>query len=378
MFRFSGQLEDDRIQGLRLELTRSDVTRELAATFESRRFHLPLRLHPDEVGEGHLTLFAELENGLLWDRGAFGIRGVDPPAPDLEVGVLAVSLLPQTSSVIPVTNRGTVALEILELRVEGPFDLVAAPASVPALTTTGVELAYSGAGGEQGTLILRTNDPVRPDVAVALSGLSAAEAPIGLQRLRAGADGVLSLDLDFSENDFALALSSGQVFDTDTQDVYGFTVGGPLVVAKPLLLPDPQTPGNAFEAALRRREAELAQRIRLHGLPVAKRTAVDYGLGDQRSFFFSEAEGVPEQVLSATVVHVNDKAVAFVDDNLRLHADNVTAAKIAEYVDRFAGDYPLVVDVFGPPSDVDGDGKIALLFTHLVDDAGPAGFFEAE
>ncbi len=46
-------------------------------------------------------------------------------------------------------------------------------------------------------------------------------------------------------------------------------------------------------------------------------------------------------------------------------------------VDQFAEDIPILTGAFGTPSDVDGDGKMAVLFTHLIHDLGRWVLFRA-
>ena len=47
-----------------------------------------------------------------------------PPAPRLEVGVLALSLLPEGRGRVPLFNSGEVDLESLRYQVEGPDNVI--------------------------------------------------------------------------------------------------------------------------------------------------------------------------------------------------------------------------------------------------------------
>jgi hypothetical protein len=129
----------------------------------------------------------------------------------------------------------------------------------------------------------------------------------------------------------------------------------------------------------RQREHEQANLLPSQGLPATKIAAVNYQVGDQRSFafspFFQTLDQTLDQTVSATVVAINNRAVAFVQNDLRPHQANISTAQIQTFIDQFQQDYPLVVGTFGNPSDVDGDGKVAFLFTHLVDDLGGGGFY---
>ena len=54
-----------------------------------------------------LTAVVELQDGNSWTAGEFVIEGVDTPAPDLEVGVLAVALLAGDRAGSPCSTGGT-------------------------------------------------------------------------------------------------------------------------------------------------------------------------------------------------------------------------------------------------------------------------------
>ena len=74
---------------------------------------------------------------------------------------------------------------------------------------------------------------------------------------------------------------------------------------------------------------------------------------------------------------VNERAVAFVQEDLREDDDNIGEEQLQEALGLFAEDYPLLVETFGAPSDVDGDGRVAVLVTHLIGDVDAGGQFRA-
>jgi hypothetical protein len=54
--------------------------------------------------------------------------------------------------------------------------------------------------------------------------------------------------------------------------------------------------------------------------------------------------------------------------------DDLSVDDIRGHLTRFDADYDRIVAAFGSPSDVDGDGRIAFLYSPLVDDVGLGGF----
>ena len=101
--------------------------RVLAFGLDEGRFRFPVRLTDRELGPVRLSLMIDLEEGASWVAGDILIEGVDAPLPDLEVGVLAVSLLAGQETGVPLLNRGRGAVELEPPRVEGPFSVEAYP-----------------------------------------------------------------------------------------------------------------------------------------------------------------------------------------------------------------------------------------------------------
>jgi len=400
VFPFAGTVDAD-VVGLRIDiLSLTDgVTRSVDVGIEADgSFRLPLRLLPRELGDLSFIAIVELANGELRRSGEFAIRGVDPPGPDLEVGALALSLLPGGTGTVPLANRGELPLELGTVQVVGPFEVMVQPTAIPPGERGELVVAYGGGGGDDGTLTIFSDDPVRPRVRVALEGL--ADDGVGreegaLQRLRTDSDGFLSISWDFSDRDLVLALYSARVVGADPDAVYSYSVGASESLGKPsgvggsafvgklaASADDDGEPSTArrfrLEGMLRQREGELARGIRELGWRAAKPAQVRYQEGDQTSLLFPEWPTVPGQAIAATVVAVNDRVVAFAQDDLRASGTNINGTQIQMIIDQFGEDYDEVVRLFGTPSDVDGDGKIAFLFTHLVDDVGLGGFYNAE
>ncbi|MFH1568458.1 MAG: T9SS type A sorting domain-containing protein, partial [Gemmatimonadota bacterium] len=120
---------------------------------------------------------------------------------------------------------------------------------------------------------------------------------------------------------------------------------------------------------------QLARRVQECGLPARRPAAAAYRPGDRRTFVFDAFPPVPRQLVPARVVATNDRAVALVDEGwYDADPQAPAAARLQEVIDQFARDYDRAAAAFGTPSDVDGDGRIAFLFTPLVAQVGIAGF----
>ena len=300
--------------------------------------------------------------------------GIDPPAADLEVGVLSVALLAGQEARVPLFNRGAERVELETPRIEGAFAVESYPSLLEPGEPGEIVLSYSGAGGDQGLLTVVSDDPFRPRVSIALSGLERRDAASDLVHLRADAAGRLEADLDLREQDFVLALYSA----SDPPGVGSFEIllDGNAVLNRSTHLPLADR-RDSLEQQDRQMEETLALRLQQVGRRAGKPVRVQYEVGDRRSFFFHAQGEVPEQSIEAKVVAVNERAVGFVQEDLREDENNLDEEQMKSVVDRFAEDFPVLVGAFGAPSDVDGDGRIALLFTHLIHDLGRIGSFRA-
>ena len=357
----------------RLESRRPRV---LYPGLEEGRFSIPVRLTADEAGPLQLAVAIELQDGTTWDSGEVVIEGVDLPPPDLEVGVVALALLAGSPERVPLLNRGRGAVALEPPQVEGPFAVAAYPYVLEPGEAGGIELTYEGSGGDQGLLTVLSDDPFRPRVSVALSGLEAREAAPDLVHLRADASGRIESGFDLQEQDLVLALYSAPSGRFQPGESYGISVDGSAALAKAAAAPRPGRRDSA-EARARQIERALSLRVRSSGLPAAKPAGVQYEVGDRRAFFFASQGGVAAQSIEARVVAVNERAVAFVQEDLREEEDNIGEEELKEALDLFAEDYPLLVETFGAPSDVDGDGRVAVLVTHLIGDVDAGGLFRA-
>ena len=348
--------------------------RLLSFGLEEGRFRFPVRLTDDELGPVLLALAIEFEDGVNWVGGSIVIEGVDSPLPDLEVGVLAVSLLAGQEAGVPLLNRGRGAIELEPPRVEGPFAVEAYPEVLEAGESGEVVLSYSGEGDDQGLLTILSDDPFRPRVSVALSGLERREASPDLVHLRADGAGRLEADLDLRDRDVVLALYASPLEAPDPETPYDVLLGR--ASGKPAR-PPAADPPDTIELEDRRRERELALRLQQAGPWAGKPAAVQYEVGDRRSFSLNMDRDALGQDIEARVAAVNERVVAFVQEDLREHPDNIDEEGIRAVAGQFAEDYPILVEAFGAPSDVDGDGRIALLFTHLVHDVDRVVVFDA-
>ena len=366
------------IRGIRLWLTpvNGGESRVLSPDLrEEGRFDFPVQLKPGELGPISLAVELELHNKISWYGGSYVIEGIDPLAADLEVGVLSVALLAGQEAEVPLFNRGNGTVELETPRIEGPFAVERYPSALEPGEAGEIVLSYSGAGGDQGLLAVLSDDPFRPRVSIALSGLERRDAASDLVHLRADSEGRLEADLELREQDFVLALYSAPL-DVTASGRYEITLDDNPVrenPTDPLLADRRDSPGHPD----RQKEHILAKRLQQRGRQAGKPVRVQYEVGDRRSFFFSSREEILDQSIEARVVAVNKRAVAFVQEDLREDENNVTEEEMRTVIDQFAEDYPILVEAFGAPSDVDGDGKIAVLFTQLIDDLGLTGAFYA-
>ncbi len=196
--------------------------------------------------------------------------------------------------------------------------------------------------------------------------------------------GGATLTLDFSDRDYELILYSTVTSAEDTTVTFSYTVSGAAVSARPLVLrrpvPAEVTDRDRLEALLREQERNLADRLRREGgwhPPLHK--AVQPAQ-TSRTFTFGAFGGVSsDRTVQATLVASNTRALGYVDNALPASDENITAANILAMLDEFSNTtYPVVTPVFGDPSDVDADGKVIFLFTHLVDQVGGiAGFYSS-
>ena len=378
-YSFAGRA-DEGIISLRLDLENRTLgtTRHISVGLDAGRFARPLRLQEDEVGELELTVVIELRDGQFQSAGSFAIEAIEPPpAPRLELGALALGLLPDTVDSITLFNSGE-ADDVLRYAVSGPFEVVEAPEVLAAGGSGQVALRYGGTGGGDGLLQIASDDPQEPVQTVALRGLQAMGKPSSLRLFRLGEEA--EVQLDFEQGDYVLVLYSSQVAPDRVDEVYNYSLGAPLVRAKVAALEAlPISRRDLIEAELRHTEKELAAHLGGRRPSVGKRAAADYAVGDRRTFVFPEIGAATEQIVSATVVAISAHSVAWIQDDLRLSDANIGVEQIQSVVQEFSRtNFDLTVDFFGAPSDVDGDGKVSFLFTHLVDDAeGIAGFYNS-
>jgi len=378
---FAGTV-DEGIYGISIELESIGGMRQIPVGVENSRFSLPLRLSPEERGVVLLRIFVEMEDGKYRQSGSFEIRGIDPlPGGRLTVGVLGVSLLAGEARGIPLANEGEIPLDGLEYDIEGPFSVVSAPSSLGAGEVGELLVRYDGGEG-QGWLTLWEREGETLPQRVALSSIERGEFESHYAHRRADEDGHIEIVLDFTQGENVLVLYSGQMDPSAAELGYSFKLSGEEPGAKGVVAVKRggRLGGvDRIKQTLREREQVLATAFREHSSPASKPAAVEYRVGDRRDFTFPGIGKVETQRLSATVVTVEERVVAWVQDDLRETSDNLELEQIGEVIAQFSReDYDLVVEKFGVPSDVDGDGRLSFLFTHLVDEVGGlAGFYSA-
>lgn len=364
------------IGSLRFDVSSAVRDQSLTALVEEGRFALTLRLDPGEQGAIRLQVVREVEDGLLLDSGSFDFRAVEPPSPPvLSLSAMALGLLPGREQGLTLANLGAESLDELRFELEGPFTLVAAPNDLAAGNRAEVVIRYDGAGGDHGLLLVRSDDPLRPVQRVALNGLSSGEMPRSFVQQRADAGGFIHLELDLGLQDYALVLYTGAIADRGNGLRYPYALGVSLPAARRAAW----LAQGGHKWRLRQRERVLAERWSGYRGPVGKKAVGVLQVGQQREFVFGEFDGVPKPRIGATLVAVSERALGWLQDDLRPHEDNIDAEWIAAIIEQFSSeDFARTAAAFGQPSDVDADGRITFLFTHLVDDLdGVAGFYTA-
>ena len=364
------------VGSLRINLISAAGERTLTVPVAAGRFSLSLRLGRGELGRIELQLTQELADGLLRDSGSFEFIAVEPPlAPILALGAVALGLLPGGEHELILSNLGPVALAELRFEIEGPFSVVDSPSVLASGLQAAAVIRYDGAGGDHGVLLIYSDDPERPVRRVALHGLQSGAIPRTFVERQADRDGLITLDLDLDRQDYALVLYAGEVAALNTGLRYPYALGGMLPAAR-------RATGLAqvgWAEKLRQRERIYAERFRAYRGPLGKKTTALQQVGQRREFIFEENDGVAGQRIAATLVAVSPNALGWLQDDLRFHEDNIDAVDIAAIIEQFsAEDYASIIAAFGRPSDVDADGRISFLITHLVDDLeNVAGFYAA-
>lgn len=146
----------------------------------------------------------------------------------------------------------------------------------------------------------------------------------------------------------------------------------PLEPALPRGTEDPQA---GWDAHLHDVEGELLRGRRLgaggpRGAAAVSQRALP-AVGEARTFHVLNSGGTYEDV-TAVAAHVGESVVIFVDGTAP--AEGFQPSDLATLGDRFDEViYPLVSTTFGPASDLDGNGRVAVLFTPRVNALTPRG-----
>lgn len=139
-----------------------------------------------------------------------------------------------------------------------------------------------------------------------------------------------------------------------------------------------------WEARLRERERTVvaAAEFRPAPEPMVLGATEPPAIGERREFqVLNKDHGFTR--VTAQVVHVTDHAILYADVNSP-SSGGFTPADF-EYFGELFDDviYPTVTSIYGPPSDLDGNGRVLILFTPVVNEMTPrnsndsfiAGFF---
>jgi hypothetical protein len=191
-----------------------------------------------------------------------------------------------------------------------------------------------------------------------------------------------TLTLDFANNDYELILYSGKTDASDSTVTYSYTVstGSPLGFSNPTITRPQTSQRDHYEYLLRQRERDLSQRIRERGWLFLSPRIASKQAATTRTFSFEKFGGVTsERTITATLISSNNRAVAYIDNALPSSQKNISEANIETMLNAFsASTFDIITNMYGEPSDVDNDGKVVFLFTHLVDEVGGvAGFYSS-
>ncbi|MBT3342189.1 MAG: T9SS type A sorting domain-containing protein [Gemmatimonadetes bacterium] len=369
--RLQGLILDPVVRQLRFDLDTPAGVRSIALPHINGHFDAFIDFTAADVGSVQLDLVAGDADGNFWGRGTATIDATTSPLPQLQVLALALSIAEGGEAVVPLANAGDGDLILQPATVDGPFSITTSLRGLAAGARGQVGVRFDDSGPATGTLYIHSDDPRRPRVEVALSGITAASEPsIHWQRATG--------DIPVSPGEQIVALYALPQVDVET--VHPFTLGQPPLslrheAAGRLMAPSARDQG---EALLRRREAVLAARVAARGpVPASRPLAILAELGDQRDFTFDEFSGVAAQRVPATVVALSQHAVAWAHDGSGAGSGQLPAPRIQQMLDQFDADFDLLVRSLGEPSDVDGDGRIHFLYTPLVDSTKFGGFVDA-
>lgn len=368
--RLSGSLLDERIVSARLDISRDGIeVATIRLPLHEGRFNVPVRLPALSPGPVRVDLVVELDDGNYWGRGSFAFQITDEAIPVAAPAQLSVALRPGEQGDIVIENRGDAPLHVLNVDIDEPFEIQFTPAEIAPGQSGTIGIRYNGSGSDEADAVIHTDDPVNPRRRVALRGVADADAGSRLAWHHADDQGQLAAEAPVGTERFVLALLSGRHV-VDPTVSYPVTIGPPPPAARPAAaLLTARQRGEAVRAG---KAARLAAQVRRQGLPARRAAQVDYQVGDERLFVFDEFPPVQRQSLQARVVAVSERAVAFV--HVGTDAEALSADDLSDHLSAFDQDYSRIVELFGAPSDVDGDGRIAFLYTPLVDVIGLGGF----
>lgn len=196
------------------------------------------------------------------------------------------------------------------------------------------------------------------------------------------------LNLDFKDNYWKILISN--ILDPDyTLQV---DLNGPEYYGNVLLVSNESTDGNSAESVetlMNNVETEVipkglpleayrydylpdlpenAKFGDLYAAPLTRETAI-YNVGDTRSFWVSNIKTSEKYLLQATLQSIGTKCQIWVENTTEI--DIIQAIALSEEFDNII--YPLISSDFYEPSDVNADGKVAILCFDIQDDFETTG-----
>jgi hypothetical protein len=129
---------------------------------------------------------------------------------------------------------------------------------------------------------------------------------------------------------------------------------------------------HAFEARLRARESALAAALP-SPRPALRASATSAAIGDLRSFrVISTIDATEFATVNARLAVAGMNVLVWVDTLAPDELSDTTLAAVGRHLDQDL--YPLAVNAFGETSDVDGDARVQIVLSPVVNALTPAGF----
>lgn len=233
--------------------------------------------------------------------------------------------------------------------------------------------------------------------AAAINFSPGAPVALGLEKIDATLETLAFIVSNASGSAGAYSLKTGvrpmvpQVYNAAAAGFFaaGFTPGpSPEYMSVPAMLPvaapEPADGQTAADGRMRETEADLLKRFPppVYAAPgtFASRAVSGYKTGDLESFQVVNVKTFQWQSVTAEVTAAGERCYVFEETGMPERYRRLTKERAAEVASRFDNDiYSKVTGVFGgaPDPGIDGDPKIFILFTRVVNEGTALGYFSA-